>query len=72
MGKVKRAKGGEYKSRPSNVMIKNGEYFTKGTEPPDPPPEEKKEDKDKDKADHSSTKEPDPNAVDNSGKPDGN
>ena len=77
MGNVDRALGGEYKSRPSNVMIKNGEYFTKGTEPPDPPPEEKEKDKDKDKdkddkADHSSTTEPDPNAVDNTGKPDGN
>lgn len=49
MGKVKRAKGGSYKSRPDNVSVKNGEYFTKGTEPPDPPPEEKKKDKDKKK-----------------------
>ena len=73
MKNVKRAKGGEYRSMPSNVTVKNGEYFTKGTEPPDPPPEEKKDDKDKDKdkADHSSTEEPDPNAVDNTGKPEG-
>ena len=71
MSNVKRAKGGEYKSRPSNVIIKNGEYFTKGTQPPDPPPVVKKDkDKDKDKADHSSTKEPDPNAKDDSGKKD--
>ncbi len=75
MSNVKRAKGGEYKSRPSNVIIKNGEYFTKGTQPPDPPPEVKKDkdkdkDKNKDKADHSSTKEPDPNAKDDSGKKD--
>ena len=69
MGKVKRAKGGKYKDRPSNVIIKNGEYYTKGTQPPDPPPEPKKKD---DKADHSSTKEPDPNAVDNTGNPDAN
>ena len=66
MSKVKRAKGGEYRSMPGNVTVKNGEYFTTGTEPPDPPPEEKKEDK----ADHSSTQEPDPNAVDNTGNPD--
>ncbi|MCQ2563024.1 MAG: transglycosylase domain-containing protein [Mogibacterium sp.] len=73
MSKVKRAKGGEYKSMPGNVIVKNGEYFTTGTQPPDPPPEEKKDDKDKakDKADHSSTQEPDPNAEDNSGKTDG-
>lgn len=57
MGQVKKAKGGEYMSRPSNVIIKNGEYFTQGTEPPDPPPEEKK-DKDK-KSDSSSGKKSD-------------
>ncbi|MBE6018829.1 MAG: hypothetical protein E7230_00595 [Clostridiales bacterium] len=72
MGKVKRAKGGEYRSMPSNVTVKNGEYFTKGTEPPDPPPEEKEKKEGDGKADHSDTKEPDPNAVDNTGKPDGN
>ncbi len=49
MSKVKRAKGGEYKSRPDNVIIKNGEYYTTGTQPPDPPPEKKDKDKDKDK-----------------------
>ena len=43
MSKVKRAKGGEYKSRPDNVIVKNGEYYTTGTQPPDPPPEKKKE-----------------------------
>ena len=67
MGKVKRAKGGEYRSMPGNVTVKNGEYFTTGTEPPDPPPEEKE--KDKDKADHSSTEEPAPEATDNTGNP---
>ena len=54
MSQVKRAKGGEYKSRPDNVIVKNGEYYTNGTQPPDPPPEEKKDkdkDKDKDKKD---------------------
>lgn len=54
MGKVKRAKGGEYKSRPDNVIVKNGEYYTNGTQPPDPPPEVRKDkdkDKDKDNAD---------------------
>ena len=56
ISQVKRAKGGEYKTRPDNVMMKNGEYYTIGTQPPDPPPEEKKDadkdkegDKDKDK-----------------------
>jgi len=54
MSQVKRAKGGEYKSRPDNVIVKNGEYYTNGTQPPDPPPVEKKDkgkDKDKDKKD---------------------
>ena len=64
MGNVKRAKGGEYKERPSNVIAKNGELYTKGTQPPDPPAPKKEE-----KADHSSTAEPDPNAVDNTGNP---
>lgn len=50
MGQVKRAKGGEYKSMPDNVMVKNGEYYTTGTQPPDPPPTPKK-DKSKDKKD---------------------
>ena len=69
MSKVKRAKGGEYKSKPDNVIAKNGELYTKGTQPPDPPPPPKKEEKKDDKADHSSTTEPDPNAVDNTGNP---
>jgi penicillin-binding protein 1A len=52
MGQVKRAKGGTYKSKPDNVILKNGEYFTKGTQPPDPPPKkEDKKDKDKGKTD---------------------
>ena len=49
MSQVKRAKGGEYKSRPDNVIVKNGEYYTTGTQPPDPPPEKKEKDKSKDK-----------------------
>ena len=50
MSQVDRAKGGEYRSRPDNVIAKNGEYYTTGTQPPDPPPEAKKDkDKDKDK-----------------------
>ena len=48
MSQVDRAKGGEYRSRPDNVIAKNGEYYTTGTQPPDPPPEPKK-DKDKGK-----------------------
>jgi len=48
MSNVDRAKGGEYRSRPDNVIAKNGEYYTTGTQPPDPPPEPKK-DKDKGK-----------------------
>ena len=75
MGKVKRAKGGEYRSMPSDVTVKNGEYFTKGTEPPDPPPEEKKDDKDKDKdkdKDNSGDKDKDKDKENNSDKPDNN
>ena len=37
MSQVKKAKGGTYKSIPSNVILKNGDYFTIGTQPPDPP-----------------------------------
>ena len=48
MGQVKRAKGGEYKSRPDNVIVKNGEYYTTGTQPPDPPPAPKKDKEKKD------------------------
>lgn len=33
MGGIEEAKKGEYKSRPSNVITVNGEYYTKGTEP---------------------------------------
>ncbi len=51
MGQVKRAKGGEYKSRPDNVIVKNGEYYTTGTQPPDPPPPPKDDKKDDDKDD---------------------
>ena len=46
------------------MIAKNGELYTKGTQPPDPPAPKKEE-----KADHSSTAEPDPNAVDNTGNP---
>lgn len=46
MSQVKRAQGGEYRSMPDNVIVKNGEYYTTGTQPPDPPPE-KKDKKDK-------------------------
>lgn len=48
MKQVKRAKGGKYKSRPNNVILKNGEYYTNGTQPPDPP-KKKEDDKNKDK-----------------------
>ncbi|MBQ9272237.1 MAG: transglycosylase domain-containing protein [Mogibacterium sp.] len=49
MGNVKKAKGGEYKSRPDNVIVKNGEYYIQGTQPPDPPPQPKKTEKKDDK-----------------------
>ena len=52
MSQVNGAYGGEYKPQPDNVMLKNGEYYTIGTQPPDPPPVVKK-DKDKDKKDDS-------------------
>ena len=52
MSQVNGALGGEYKSMPDNVMVKNGEYYTVGTQPPDPPPQPKKE-KSKDKKDDS-------------------
>ena len=41
------AKGGQYRPMPSNVIKKNGEYYTKGTEPKD---KDKDKEKDKNKA----------------------
>ena len=35
MSQVDVARGGQYKGMPSNVVKKNGEYYTKGTEPKD-------------------------------------
>ena len=43
MSQVDVARGGQYNAMPSNVIKKNGEYYTKGTEPQD-----KEKDKDKD------------------------
>ena len=63
MSKVKRAKGGEYKSRPDDVIVKNGEYYTKGTQPPDPPPEKKKEKEPAVTDPNAVIPVPDPNAV---------
>ena len=63
MSKVKRAKGGEYKSRPDNVIVKNGEYYTKGTQPPDPPPEKKKEKEPEAKDPNAAAPATDPNAA---------
>ena len=34
MGQVDAARAGEYSQMPENVIIRNGDYFTKGTEPP--------------------------------------
>lgn len=69
MSQVKRAKGGEYRSRPDNVIVKNGEYYTNGTQPPDPPPEEKK-DKDKKDKNDDGKKDGDPGSKKESGKKD--
>ena len=43
MSQVNGAYGGTYRSQPENVLIKNGEYYTTGTQPPDPPPVVKKD-----------------------------
>ena len=49
MGKVKRAKGGKYKEQPDNVIYQDGEFYTKGTQPPPKPKVvEKKDDEKKD------------------------
>ena len=49
MGKVKRAKGGKYKEQPDNVIYQDGEFYTKGTQPPPQPKVvEKKDDEKKD------------------------
>lgn len=34
MGQVDEAVEGEYRERPDNIVVRNGDYFTKGTEPP--------------------------------------
>ena len=44
VGKIDRAKDGEYKSMPDNVFRAwNGEYYTDGTAPPEPEPEPEEE-----------------------------
>jgi penicillin-binding protein 1A len=48
MNQLQRAKEGSYPTIPSNVIAKNGQYYTYGTEPDDPPPKKKDKDKDKD------------------------
>ena len=40
---ISRAKTGEYRSMPSNVSYWLGDYYTRGTEPPEPEPEEEEE-----------------------------
>jgi penicillin-binding protein 1A len=49
MNQLNRAKEGSYPSMPGNVVVKDGQYYTYGTEPPDPPPEKKKDSKKSDK-----------------------
>ena len=57
VGKMDRAREGYYRAMPWNITIRNGEYFTTGTEPPEIK-EEKDEDKDKkDKKDNKDNKD---------------
>ena len=47
VGKVKRAKKGEYRGMPKNVFRAwNGEFYTNGTAPPEPPPEPEEDEED--------------------------
>ena len=56
VSKIDRAKKGEYKDRPDNVIRAwNGEYYTKGTAPPEPPPEPDPEEE-KEKAEEAAKK----------------
>lgn len=57
MSKVKRAKGGTYREQPSDVIYQDGEFYTKGTQPPIVVKEEKKDKSDKDKDKDSDKKE---------------
>ena len=63
MDQVDRAKEGEYKDMPSNVMMRNGDYFTKGTEPPVIVVKKDDKDKDKDKKDDSANKQENANTA---------
>ena len=54
MGQVDAATEGEYMDMPDNIIIRNGDYFTKGTEPP-VIVQKKKEDKDEKKDDKTKT-----------------
>ena len=58
MGQIDNATKGEYKTMPDNIIIRNGDYFTRGTEPPViVVKKEKDKDKDKDKDKKSDKKE---------------
>jgi penicillin-binding protein 1A len=54
MGKVDRADDGEYKGMPHNITLRDGEFYTDGTEPPVKKKEENY---------HSSTTEPETKTV---------
>ena len=85
MGQVDRAKEGQYREMPDNIILRNGDYFTKGTEPPVivvKKDKDKDKDKNKDKnktdaaaADPNAAPAPapapaaDPNAAANTGQP---
>ena len=51
MGQVKRAKGGSYKEQPNDVIYQDGEFYTRGTQPPIIVKKDEDKDKDKDKSD---------------------
>ena len=62
VGRMDRAKEGEYRSKPDNVIRAwNGEYYTEGTAPPEPEPEPEEDEDKKDKKDAAAAT--DPNAV---------
>ena len=60
MGQVDEAVEGEYPDMPGDIIVRNGDYFTKGTEPPVIVPKKKEEKKDDKKTD---SKKQDTNAA---------
>ncbi len=55
MSQVKRARGGTYREQPDNVIYQDGEFYTRGTQPPPKPKVIEKKDDDKKDGDSESS-----------------